>query len=535
MSPPRSEPPILDAIVVGAGFAGMYMLYRLRQMGFRTHVLETGGDVGGTWYWNRYPGARCDAESLFYSYSFSPELEQAWTWSERYATQPEIMAYANHVADRFDLRRDITFDSKVIAATVEETTGLWTVETDRGMRLRARYCIMATGNLSTANLPDLPGIATFKGPIHHTGRWPHESVDFTGQHVAVIGTGSSAMQSLPLIAEHARHVTVLQRTAAYAVPAWNQPLDAETVRDVKADYPALREKLRWTFSHNMFEVGTMRTMEVSPAEREAVYEARWRVGGLGFLSGFTDVQFSDEANDVAANFVRRKIREVVRDPAVAELLTPKIIIGCKRLCVVTDYYETFNRPNVSLVDISRTPIAGIKPDGLEVDGKFHPADMLVMATGFDAMTGTLLRIDIRTTDGKTLRDKWQDGPACYLGLAMAGLPNLFIITGPGSPSVFTNMLPSIEHHADFIADCLGYMRDKGYCRIEAKHGAEQAWVAHVGEVANRSLRPSCNSWYVGANIEGKPRVFMPYMGGVPAYRRACEDVVAKGYDGFALA
>jgi cation diffusion facilitator CzcD-associated flavoprotein CzcO len=523
-----------DAIVVGAGFAGMYMLYRLRQMGWRAVAIEAGSDVGGTWYWNRYPGARCDGESLFYSYSFSPELEQEWTWSERYATQPEILAYARHVADRFDLRRDITFDTKVTSALFDESSRLWRVATDKGDTLSAPFCVMATGCLSTTNLPAIAGIESFDGPILHTGRWPHEPTDLSGKRVAVIGTGSSAMQSIPLIATQAAHLTVFQRTASYAVPAWNKPLDADTVQSIKADYPALREQQRWTFSHNFFDPGSKRTCEATPAEQQAEYERRWQIGGLGFLSAFTDVQFDDAANAVAADFVRAKIRAAVRDPKVAELLTPRIIIGCKRLCVVSDYYETFNRENVTLVDIAKHGIDRITPSAVVANGESHPADVLVLATGFDAMTGTLLRMEIATSTGGSLREKWSDGPICYLGLAMAGLPNLFIITGPGSPSVFTNMIPTIEHHVDFIADALAHMKARGLTRVEADADAEADWVQTVADVAEPSLRPSCNSWYVGANIPGKPRVFMPYMGGVPAYRRVCADVVAKGYQGFKL-
>lgn len=533
--PPAAEArPQFDAIIVGAGFAGLYTLYKLRRLGFSARVIEAGDGVGGTWYWNRYPGARCDGESLFYSYAFDDALQQEWTWSERYAAQPEILAYAEHVAERFDLVRDITFGTRVVAAYFDEAARVWTVTTDKGDRPTARYCIMGTGNLSTTNLPDIPGIRAFAGPVFHTGRWPHETVDFEGKRVAVIGTGSSAMQAIPLIAKAAAQLTVFQRTATYAVPAWNHPLDERVVREVKDNYPALREKQRWSFSHNLFAPPRKASHEMSAQEQEAELEARWREGGLGFTSAFSDLQFSDEANRIAADFVRRKIREAVRDPATAERLTPKIIIGCKRLCVVTDYYETYNRANVKLVDIAQGGITRITADAIEAGGERHAADAIVMATGFDAMTGTLLRIDITTSAGASLRQKWEHGPVCYLGVAMAGLPNLFIITGPGSPSVFTNMIPTIEHHVDFIADMLSHMRATSCSRVDVDGKAEAAWVQHVADVAEPSLRPSCNSWYVGANIPGKPRVFMPFMGGVPAYRRKCEEVVANGYAGFTL-
>ncbi len=528
---PRAD---FDAIVVGAGFAGMYMLHRLRGLGLKTRVIEAGQDVGGTWYWNRYPGARCDGESMFYSYSFSDALQQEWTWTERYAAQPEILAYARHVADRFDLRRDIAFDTRVTAATFDENQRLWRVTTHRGEVLTAPFCIMGTGNLSTTNLPEIDGLATFRGATYHTGTWPHHEVDFASRRVGVIGTGSSAIQAIPMIARSAAHLTVFQRTANYAVPAWNHPLTAEEVAEVKAHYAELREKQRWTFSHNMFEPAARSALEVSEAERQAEYERRWREGGLGFTSAFTDIQYSDAANQTAADFVRAKIRAVVKDPATAELLCPKIIIGCKRLCVDTGYFETYNRDNVSLVDVSSTPITRIAPEGPVIGETIHAVDALVFATGFDAMTGTLLAIDITTSEGNSLRDKWRDGPTCYLGLAMAGLPNLFIITGPGSPSVFTNMIPTIEHHVDFIADAIADMRRSGRTRIEVDGAAESAWVQHVADLAEPSLRPSCNSWYVGANIPGKPRVFMPYMGGVPAYRRHCIEVVENGYRGFNL-
>jgi len=523
-----------DAVIVGAGFAGMYMLHRLRGMGLSVRVFEAGGDVGGTWYWNRYPGARCDVESMQYSYQFSEDLQQEWEWSERYATQPEILRYVDHVAEKFDLRRDVQFNTPVTVATFDDATCRWRIDTEDGARVTAVYCIMATGCLSAPNRPTFEGQDSFAGPLYHTGHWPHEGVGFTGQRVAVIGTGSSAIQSIPVIAEQAAQLFVFQRTANYAVPAHNAPLDPAMVEEIKADYAGFRARAKQTPTGNLFEVGGPSALAVSAQEREREYEARWQYGGLPFLAAYADLMFDEEANKTVADFVRGKIRTIVRDPAVADLLTPRNIIGCKRLCVDTGYYETFNRDNVTLVDISDTPVERITPDGVSVGGQVYAVDAIVSATGFDAMTGALLKIDIRGSAGVALRDKWRDGPRTYLGLALAGFPNLFTITGPGSPSVISNMLPAIEQHVDWITDCIDYMRANNLQRIEAQRQAEDAWVAHVGEVAGLSLRSTCSSWYVGANVPGKPRVYMPYIGGVPVYAQKCEEVAGAGYEGFAL-
>jgi len=524
-----------DAIVVGAGFAGMYMLHRLRGLGMRAVVLEAGGDVGGTWYWNRYPGARCDIESVQYSYQFDAELQQEWTWTERYASQPEILAYANHVADRFDLRRDIRFDTRVAAAIFDETDACWDLETEAGERFRARWCIMALGCLSAANLPDFEGRESFAGPTYHTGRWPHEGVDLTGKRVAVIGTGSSAIQSIPVLAGEARHLMVFQRTANYSIPAHNHALHPEFVAAVKADYPALRARARTMPSGIDLDFRPLRALETESAARDAEYERRWAHGGLSFLGSFADLLFEEDANRTAADFVRGKIASIVHDPETARLLAPKNIIGCKRLCVDTGYYAAFNRANVELVDVSERPIEAITPGGVRAHGREWPADAIVFATGFDAMTGALERIDIRGADGRRLREAWAEGPRAYLGLAVSGFPNLFTVTGPGSPSVLTNMLPSIEQHVDWIADCLAAMRARGARRLEARPDAQDAWVAHTGEAAAASLRSTCSSWYVGANVPGKPRVFMPYIGGFPAYIEKCDAVAASGYADFRIA
>ncbi len=522
-----------DAVIVGAGFAGLYMLYRLRDMGLDAVILERGDGVGGTWYWNRYPGARCDVESLQYSYQFSEALQQDWVWTERYAAQPEILRYANHVADRFALRSDILFERQVAFATFNDEAGGWSVETDDGDRFFATFCIMATGCLSSINQPSLEGLGAFEGEIFHTGTWPKHEVDFRDRRVAVIGTGSSAIQSIPLIAKYTSQLYVFQRTPNYAVPAHNAPLDPAFQRAVKADYPAMRRRAKTRRNGIDFPIPTTSALEVSAEEREQVFEDRWAIGGLGFMTTFNDLLVTKEANDAAADFIRQKIKERVHDPDLAERLSPTSIVGCKRLCVDIGYFETFNRSNVSLVDISETPIDKVLPDGIKVGRNVFKVDMIVLATGFDAMTGALNKITIRGRTGQTLASKWASGPKTYLGLAIMGFPNLFTITGPGSPSVLTNMLPTIEQHVEWIAACIGYVRSHGLARIEATDEAETAWVDHVNEVVNGLLYPSCNSWYRGANVPGKPRVFMPYPG-FPAYVEKCDDVVAKGYEGFLL-
>jgi cyclohexanone monooxygenase len=525
----------LHAVIVGAGFAGLYMLHRLRGLGLTARVYEAGDGVGGTWYWNRYPGARCDVESMEYSYSFSPELEQEWRWTERYAAQPEILTYANHVADRFDLRRDIQLSTRVTSAIFDEATHQWTIETDRGDRVSARFCIMATGCLSTAQVPDFKGLATFEGRWYHTGHWPHEGVDFTGQRVGVIGTGSSAIQSIPIIARQAAHLVVFQRTPNFSIPARNAPLDPEYERRWKTSYVEYRRRARESRNGLVLERNDQSALAVSPEVRTREYEARWSRGGLGFAASFVDVVTNQDANDTAADFVRAKIRATVRDPKVADLLTPRHYpIGTKRLCVDTDYYETFNRDNVTLVDLRTAPIEEITARGLRTRDAAYALDSLVFAIGFDAMTGALLGVDIQGRGGRTLRDKWAEGPRTYLGLMVAGFPNLFAITGPGSPSVLSNMMVSIEQHVDWIADCLAHLRAHGRAAIEATVEAEDRWVAHVNEVGHATLYPRANSWYMGANIPGKPRIFMPYIGGVGAYRQICDGVAAKGYEGFTL-
>ena len=523
-----------DAVVVGAGFAGLYMLHRLRGMGLSARAFEAGGGVGGTWYWNRYPGARCDIMSMQYSYSFSEELDQEWSWSQKYSPQPEILDYANHVADRFDLRRDIRFDTKVTAATFEEAEKRWVIETDQGDSVTAQFFVMAVGCLSSANRPPFEGLEDFKGPVYHTGEWPHEGVDFTGLRVGVIGTGSSAIQSIPVIARQAEALTVFQRTPNFSVPAWNEKMDPEEEREVKADYPGLRAKMRARPTGFYFEFNAQPALDATAEERESQYETFWDRGGLPFLGAFGDLLFEKDANDTIAEFGRRKIRDVVDDPATADLLCPDDIFGCKRLCVDSGYFETYNLPHVSLVDISKMPIERFTKQGIVTDGVEYPLDAVVCATGFAAMTGSFDNIRITGRDGLALTEKWRAGPRTYLGLASAGFPNLFMITGPGSPSVLASMIQAIEQHVDWMVDCMGHMRDIDAQTIEPTVECEDDWVEHVNEVAKISLRSTCSSWYVGANVPGRPRVFMPYIGGFPIYVNKCNDVMTNGFEGFVL-
>jgi cyclohexanone monooxygenase len=531
----QAAPVALDAVVVGAGFAGMYMLHRLRGLGMSVRVLEGAGGVGGTWYWNRYPGARCDVESMQYSYSFSPEIQQEWKWSELFAAQPEILRYANFVADKLDLKRDIRFDTLVTAARFDDAAHRWEIATDRGEALSARFCIMATGCLSNARVPDFKGLDGFKGATYHTGQWPHEGVDLSGQRVGVIGTGSSAIQAIPVLAQQVSELVVFQRTPNFSIPSRNGKMTPDYEQSWKTTYPEKREKARYMRSGVLYPINDKSAIAVAEEERRAEYEARWAAGGTAFMASFNDLILDQRSNDTAAEFVREKIRAIVKDPAVAELLAPKgYPIGTKRICVDTAYFETYNRPNVKLVDVRANPIVEITPNGVRAGDTEYALDSIVFATGFDAMTGALAKIDIRGTDGLALRDEWEAGPRTYLGLMSAGFPNLFMITGPGSPSVLSNMIVSIEQHVDWVTDCIAHLQSRQLSRIEPAKQAQDDWVAHVNEVAHRTLYPHANSWYMGANVPGKPRVFMPYIGGVGAYRELCAENAAKGYEGFRL-
>ena len=533
MSQPRVAPRSVDAVVVGAGFSGLYLLKRLRELGFSTRVFERGDDVGGTWYWNRYPGARCDVESMQYSYSFDEDLQQEWHWPEKFSAQPDILAYFNHVADRFDLRRDIDFKTSVTAARFDEDARRWIIETDTGETVSARFYIMATGCISTANIPDIEGLSDYRGNTYHTGHWPHEKIDFTGQRIAVIGTGSSGIQSIPILAAEAAHLTVFQRTPHYSVPSRNVPMTDAYEREWKDQYPERRAAMRQASGGSFKNANDVSALAVDEEERQAVYDQRWTMGGFAFLGSFNDLLTNEAANETAAEYTRQQVRNIVKDPAVAALLAPTTYpIGTKRICVDTDYYKTYNRDNVELVDISGGPIERMTATGLVANGREFRFDSIVFATGFDAMTGTLFKVDIRGRDGQALKDKWFAGPRTYLGLMSAAFPNLFMITGPGSPSVKGNMATSMEQHVDFVTDALVHMRGRGFELIEPERAAEDEWVDHVQEVANRTLFPRANSWYMGANIPGKPRLFMPYIGGVGTYRKICEEIVADGYKGF---
>ena len=524
-----------DLIVVGAGFAGMYMLHKARGMGLRARVFEAGDGVGGTWYWNRYPGARCDVESMEYSYQFSDDLQQDWRWTERFAPQPEILRYANHVADRFDLRTDIRFETRVQSAQFDESSARWTVRTDRGDVVTGQYLVMATGCLSSTNMPAFPGLGSFKGQSYHTGAWPHEPVGFTGKRVGVIGTGSSAIQSIPIIAKQASELVVFQRTANYSIPSRNAPLDPGYEAEIKAEYPAFRERnsqMMGAFGARI-QVPDRPALGATPEEHRQAFDKAWERGGLGFQRSFNDLMIDSRANEIAKAYVHERIRGLVNDPATADLLCPTQVLGCKRMCVDSGYFDTFNLPHVKLVDIRPKGIEAITPTGVRAAGQDFDLDVIVYATGFDAMTGSLLKVDIRGRDGLRLADAWSAGPRTYLGLNVAGFPNLFTISGPGSPSVLTNMIVSIEQHVNWIGGCIDWMRANKRRSIEATPQAQEEWVGHVNTVASGTLYPGCNSWYLGANVPGKTRVFMPLLG-FPPYVERCNQVAASGYEGFEL-
>ena len=525
----------LDAVVVGAGFAGLYALHKLRSQGRSVRVFESAPDVGGTWYHNRYPGARCDVESVDYCYSFSPELEQKWNWTEKYATQPEILRYVNWVADELDLRREITFNTKVVSAVLDETTLRWTVTTDTGEVVRARFCLMATGPLSAAMTPQFAGLDSFSGAIYHTAHWPHDPVDFTGKRVAVIGTGSSGIQSIPVIAEQAAQLYVFQRTPNYSVPAGNKPLTADDGAEIKANY-AERRRLSWRSGGGSPHIAhPNKTMEVSPEERRAEFEKRWQLGGVLFSKTFPDQMIDSAANEEARKFYEEKIRAIIDDPEVAELLIPSDHpIGTKQICTDSNYFQTFNRANVKLVSVRETPIVSVDATGINTSDAHFDLDIIVLATGFDAMTGTLAKIDIIGRDGQHLREDWEHGPRTYLGLGVDGFPNLFLISGPGAPAVLANMVLHAEVHVNWIAEAIDYLDQHGYCAIEATGEAVENWIAECAQRAESTLFTKANSWYMGANVPGKPRVFMLFIGGFAVYNDICAEVAAAGYKGFSL-
>ena len=521
-----------DVAIVGAGFAGLYLLHRCRQLGLSARIWEKAAGVGGVWYWNRYPGARCDVESMQYSYQFDDALQQEWNWSERYSAQPEILKYAQHVAERFDLLNGIDFEHTVKRADFDPESSSWTLTSKHGEILTARFCIMATGCLSQPNWPAIDGYDDFHGKIHHTALWPHDGVDFSGKKVAVIGTGSSGIQSIPHIAADATELTIFQRTPNYSVPAHNAPLDPDRAAAVKANYAQLRESA--SQKHNAIDghYSTESALSVSDAERNAEYEKRWNHGGLTFLGAYGDLLRNTESNKTLVQFVHNKIASIVHDKEVARMLMPDNVIGSKRMCVDTDYYATYNRDNVKLIDLNAQPILRLSAHGVQTSRSQFDVDTIVIATGFDAMTGALNQMDIRGRSGISLSTKWSEGPSSYLGLAMHDYPNLFTVTGPGSPSVLTNMLPSIEHHVEWITDCISHMQQNNLSTIEADDSAEQTWWQHVQEVADTGLKQTAKSWYTGANIAGKANVFMPYNGGFPKYCEKCREVVKNHYAGF---
>ncbi|OSC32766.1 cyclohexanone monooxygenase [Mycolicibacillus koreensis] len=527
-----------DVVVVGAGFGGLYALHKLRGQGLSVRVFEAAPDVGGTWYFNRYPGARCDVESVDYCYSFSDELQQEWSWSEKYATQTEILAYINWVADKLQLRNGITVNTRVTAATLDEATGRWqvTAEGPEGTEnVCARFVVMATGPLSAALTPDFPGLKDFAGRIYHTAHWPHEGVDFTGQRVAVIGTGSSGIQSIPVIAEQADHLYVFQRTPNYSVPAGNRPLTDDELVEIKATY-AERRRRSWQSGGGSPHVTHPKlTMEASPAERRAAFEKRWDLGGVLFSKTFADQMTDLQANEEARKFYEEKVRAMIDNPDLADLLIPNDHpIGTKRICTDTNYFATFNRPHVELISVRSTPIESIDATGINTSDAHYDLDAIVLATGFDAMTGALAKIDIAGRDGRRLVDAWADGPRTYLGMAIDGFPNLFLLSGPGSPAVLANMVLHAEANVNWIAAAITYLDEHGYAAIEASPEAVSDWIAECNRLADATLFPRANSWYMGANVPGKPRIFMLFIGGFGVYLDICDEVAREGYRGFVL-
>lgn len=532
---PSGTAPDFDVLVIGAGFAGVYSLFRLRNAGYRVRVIEAGSEVGGVWYWNQYPGARCDVESLQYSYSFSEELEREWQWTERYATQPEIQSYIDHVADRFDLKRDIQFDTRVSSAVYDDSAHVWNLRSEDGQKFSAKFLVLATGALSSSRIPEIEGRDDFTGAMFHTGRWPTDGVELAGKRIAVIGTGSSGIQAIPVIAEQAAELYVFQRTPHFTVPAHNRPLSDESRAQWSEDRDNLRQFVRNTRSGVLYDYGQTSALSAASDERQAEYESRWAKGGTNFLYAYNDILRDEEANATCADFVRGKIRSIVDEPKVADALTPKDYpIGAKRICVDTGYYASFNRDNVSLVSLRQTPIECITATGIRTSEKDYAVDMIIFATGYDAMTGSFTAIDIRGTGDASLKDEWVAGPYTYLGLMSARFPNMFMITGPGSPSVLSNMVVSIEHDVEWINNVIDHLRTTGANQIEATQEAQQGWMAHVGELAEATLYDKGNSWYLGANVPGKPRVFMPYLGGVNVYQAKCAEIARTGYPGFEI-
>jgi len=540
-----------DVVIIGAGFAGMYSLYKAKLANMKAIVLERASDVGGTWYWNRYPGARCDVESMQYSYQFSKELQDEWEWTEKYATQPEILKYAKHVAERFDLKKNIKFNIEVKSAKYMEKDNFWEIIDSNRKTIKATFCIMATGCLSTINKPKFKNIDTFSGEIYHTGNWPHHKVNLKDKKVGIIGTGSSAIQTIPEIIKDVKHLYVFQRTPHYTVPARNSPLkylrsninnprnpigydNNLYVEEVKANYDVFRQKAQNSVAAMALPINEVSALDVSAEKRQKVYEEKWNIGGVPFIASFQDLNFDREANETAAKFVRDKIKYLVNDPKTAKTLTPNYPIGCKRLAVDSNYYETFNEPNISLIDLNLDPLVEFNKDGLLTQQNIYDLDVIILATGFDAMTGTLFNIDILGKNNITLKNKWKEGPKTYLGIASEGFPNLFTISGPGSPSVLTNMIVSIEQHVNWIFKCFDYMNTNKKSIIEVSPKAEDEWGKHNQNVSIDHVRSSCSSWYGGANIKGKAKIFMPYVGGYASYVEKCNEISKNNYEGFII-
>lgn len=526
----------VDAVVLGAGFAGLYMLHQLRSKGFSTIVCEAGDGVGGVWYWNRYPGARCDIESIYYNYTFSKELYEEWTWTSRFPEQAEILRYLNYVADRFQLRTDIQFNTRVTAAHFDEERHKWIVYLNDGQHILAKYFITGIGCLSAANVPNIQGLQRFSGNWYHTGHWPREKVDFTGKRVGIIGTGSSGIQAIPVIAKEAEQLTVFQRTPQYTIPARNHPYDENFIKETKQNFEALKQSMRNSISGTPFAQNQQSAMEDSDDKRMAVFEKAWAQGGFAFAATYDDLLTNEQSNEKAAEFIRSKIRQIVKDPVVAEKLCPKYMYGTKRQVLDSDYFEAYNRENVVLVDVKESPIKKITETGIQTTDEHYDLDSIIFATGYDGMTGPLFKIDIRGRNGETLKEKWEDGASVqtYLGLTTAGFPNLFMITGPESPSVLVNMPIAIEQHVEWIAQCIDYLREHDIDLVEPNKDAEEAWSKHCQEIANTTLYVKGDSWYTGANIEGKPRSFLIYLGGFDYYTKHCHEVAQNNYEGFKL-
>lgn len=538
MNPRKNKAKHVDAVVIGAGFSGLYMLYQLREAGYTTQVYESAAGVGGVWYWNRYPGARCDSESICYNYTFSEELFKEWTWSSRFPEQPEVLKYLNFVADKFNLRPNIQFNTRVTSASYDEKTNRWHIHTDQGDRVTAKYFITGVGCISKANVPNIKGLDRFEGEWYHTGHWPHEKVDFTGKRVGIIGTGSSGIQAIPVIAKEAKHLTVFQRTPQFSVPAKNRPLTRKEIEETKARYHEIKEKMRASaIGMSMFvDYSNRSILDDTPEQRQKVLEEAWEKGGWHILFAYNDILENEEGNKLIADFVRSKIREIVKDPETAEKLMPDHYYGTKRAIIDTDYFETYNRENVRLVDVKKAPIEEMTTKGIRTADGEYELDTIVFATGFDGMTGSLFKIDIRGRNGVSLKEKWENGASTrtYLGITTSGFPNLFMITGPESPSVLGNMPVAIEQHVEWIMDYINHLEMNDIDVFEAKQEAEEKWSRHCRELADATLYTKTDSWYTGANIEGKPRGFQIYVGGYAPYRKICDDIAAKGYEGFSM-